>query len=346
MYRTISVVLITRNQAWNIERLIESVLEHVPADCVSQIVLVDSASADETITIARRFPVEIIRLPETQRLTAALGRYVGFNHTTGDYVLFLDGDMELLPGWLEQALPALEVDSCIAAISGQVIDCPLDSTPATIAALAKHTDSTEAHNARPVDVPHGGGAALYRRAVLDLVGPFNPQLYSDEEPELCLRIRSAGFRVVRLERPFVYHYSDPRQRITTLLRRRRRRLYLGFGQNIRLHLRDSLLAPYIRERGFGLLPGLLLIIALGSLAVAPPKHRRAWETGWLLVGGTGLTVDAVRRGSLYASVFAFIQKLIILEGTVRGFFLPTLPLYDFQPQIEFVQITSRDGEEQ
>ena len=119
----LSVVLISKNQAWNIDRLVTSVLketEHFPG---REIVLVDSASSDQTTEIAARYPISVLKLHPEQRLTAAAGRYVGYHHTTGDLVLFLDGDMELCSGWLEQALRS----GSIAMLQwyGIVIDRPI-----------------------------------------------------------------------------------------------------------------------------------------------------------------------------------------------------------------------------
>src|SRR2546426_902488 len=118
----LSVVLISKNQAWNISRLIESVLH--AASCVSskEIILVDSASTDETVVVAGRYPINILRLQPGQRLSPAIGRYVGYNQTQGELVLFLDGDMELVPGWLERALNTVANTPRAGAVAGRVID--------------------------------------------------------------------------------------------------------------------------------------------------------------------------------------------------------------------------------
>ena len=60
-----------------------------------------------------------------------------------------------------------------------------------------------------------GGAAMYRRSTLEEVGPFNPWMHSDGEPELCVRIRHAGYRILKLGHPIAYHYSDPDGIIST-----------------------------------------------------------------------------------------------------------------------------------
>ena|SRR5713226_363525 len=92
----LSVVLISKNQAWNISRLIESVLQATSSVPSKEIILVDSASTDETVERASRYPISILRLQPGQRLSPAIGRFVGYKQTQGEYVLFLDGDTELV----------------------------------------------------------------------------------------------------------------------------------------------------------------------------------------------------------------------------------------------------------
>src|SRR5207245_9741940 len=94
-----------------------------------------------------------------------------------------------------------------------------------------------------------GGAALYRRSVLEHVGTFNPYLFSDEEPELYIRIRHAGYQVLQLDAPIVRHYSQPQETPSALLGRRKRKLLPGVGECIRYHMGTKLLWPYLKERG-------------------------------------------------------------------------------------------------
>ena len=59
---SLSIVIIARNEARNIARAIESVLRAVENWPDTEILLVDSASTDETVEIARRYPINIVRL--------------------------------------------------------------------------------------------------------------------------------------------------------------------------------------------------------------------------------------------------------------------------------------------
>src|SRR5947207_107298 len=96
----VSVVLITRNQAWNVGRLVKSVLSKASPFLSIEVTLVDSASTDPTVSLACAYPINVVVLDEDQRLSAAAGRYVGYQQSSSSarFVLFLDGDMELHDG--------------------------------------------------------------------------------------------------------------------------------------------------------------------------------------------------------------------------------------------------------
>jgi glycosyltransferase involved in cell wall biosynthesis len=307
----LSVVLISKNQAWNTARLVESVLKETERLPAREVVLVDSASTDRTTEVAARYPIAVLRLRPDQRLTPAAGRYVGYAQTTGDLVLFLDGDMELCEGWLEQALDVMGSQPDVAVITGRVIDRPLHAAePAGDIAARGVGDA--------VDVPHGGGAAMYRRSVLEQVGTFNPYLYSDEEPVLCLAIRHAGHRVIRLARPIVFHYSAPVEAFSTLLGKRSRKFFLGFGQNLRYFYGSPLFWPYLRERGWAAAPAVMILAGLVALAASWLAGQWAWLALWVL-GLLFLVITiTIRKRSLSRALFAIFGKMLILEGTVRG----------------------------
>jgi glycosyltransferase involved in cell wall biosynthesis len=329
----LSVVLISKNQEWNVARLIESVLEETNGIRSREIVLVDSASVDETVEIAKNHAIDIIRLQPTQTLTPAAGRYAGYHYTSGELLLFLDGDMELCSGWLEKALRLIKDRQDVAVVTGPVIDLPMTSSPHEKPPL----DDTGVEAA--TEAPFAGGAALYRRSVLKQVGTFNPYLHSDEEPELCLRIRHAGYRILRLEYPVAYHYSSSSKALSTLIGRRQRNLYLGLGQNIRCHLDDELLWPYIRERGFGLVAGLGLAVGLVNFLWSTRTRRWRWFGLWLLMLSAIIVGDVYRKRSPYRTLFALVHRLFVLDGTIRGFLMQPLHPDSFPRDHQVIQVS-------
>jgi glycosyltransferase involved in cell wall biosynthesis len=327
----IAVVLIAKNQAWNIGRLVESVLQETSRVGAAEVVLVDSASTDATVECARRYPIGILRLHPTRQLTPAAGRYIGYTHTDGEVVLFLDGDMELYPGWLTQALLLLRDRPEVAVVTGTLIDLP----PSAESPAAPQPAEDGPYPMS--EIASCGGAALYRRSVLERVGSFNPFLHSDEEPELCIRIRHQGSQVVRIEHPIAYHYSLPSEAFSTLVGRWRRNLYLGAGQNIRYLLGTELLWPYVRERGFGIVPALAGLAGLMTLARATRTRDWRWPQLYLVLLLALLGGDAYRKRSVRRMAHSLLHRLFIVDGTIRGFLKRPLAPHSYPQTVDVVQ---------
>lgn len=329
---SVSVVLISKNQAWNISRLVESVLEGTAGVQSREIVLVDSASADGTVEIARRYPIRILRLLPNQPLTPAAGRYVGYKKTSGNLILFLDGDMEMCGGWLEKAMAIAEAEPGVAVVTGRVVDLP----KATTGNCRMNPGPTIVGDSA-VEVSYTGGATMFRRSVLDEIGTFNPYLHSDEEPEVCLRIRHAGYRIVSLEHPIACHYSDPGNAICNLVGRWRRNLWLGMGQSMRYHLGTELFWPYVKERGYGCLPGLGLIAGFACSVVSILTRQWMWLGSWFLLMSMTVVGEILRKRSLYGTAFSLVQRLLVLDGTVRGFLIKPMAPDSYPSKLDVIQ---------
>ena len=127
----IALCVIARNEAQNLPRLLESV-----RDVVSEIVLVDTGSTDETAAIAKRAGARVVAHPWQESF--ALARNAGLAEVRSPWVLILDADEALHPDDrpLLRALPDsltgvegcfLRVISFVGAAPGpdQVHDCRL-----------------------------------------------------------------------------------------------------------------------------------------------------------------------------------------------------------------------------
>ncbi len=335
----LSIILICKNQAWNIGRLIESVLQATSSIASREIMLVDSASTDETVQVASKYPISILRL-RPGPLSPAAGRYIGNKHAQGEFVLFLDGDMELLQGWLEEALRAMRgAPQAGVMMSSQVIDL---LPPAA-------DDKTPPPEIVPTSAPRevsyasfvAGGAALYRSSVLEQVGTFNPHLKSDEEPELCLRIRHAGYRILLLDYPIVRHYSIAQETLSGLLGRRRRKFLMGVGQCVRYHLGSRLLWPYLRERGmWSLVAALWLTAGLVAFLWSLIAGDFIWMGLWTLLVALLIAGAAWRKRSLRRALLAVFHRLLMVEGLLRGFLVKPLPPESYPQNAEVIRTSN------
>lgn len=330
----LSYVIIGKNAQSSIARLLDSVLANTPSRLSAEIIYVDSASTDSTIEIVTQYPVTIVQLSVDQPLCASAGRYVGCQYATGSLICFLDSDMELLDGWLERALIELETNPQVAVVAGVV----LDSDSALPAECVPPVDYSLYSNPQVKDVRHVGGAALCRRSILTLVGSWNPFIISDEEPELCLRIRRAGYRVTRLEYPMVRHHTIPLSRLTSLLARRERRLYVGQGQTIRYYLmsRQPVYA-YLVERGFALAGAGVMLLAAASVFLSLATKNSYWLLCFLFVLGGVIVIDAVRTRSIYKPLFHMLHRAVILEGTIKGFVMAPHRPDEYPGKVTFIR---------
>lgn len=338
----LSVVLITKNQAWNIARLIESVLEGASSICSKEIILVDSASTDETVELASRYPISIVRLQPGQPLSPAIGRYVGYRHTQGEYVLFLDGDTRMVQGWLPRALHTVQENPHVGAVTGRVINLPTAAATQDPGPLPRK-NGLEASREVLWGSYGGGGAAMYRRSVLEQVGTFNPFLCSDEEPELGLRIRHAGYRILEIDYPIVRHYNDAPIAVSNVLRRRRCKFLLGIGQGARYHLRSKLLWPWLRERWWGPAATLWTFVITGTFLGSLMARNSVWLKLWSLCVVLTIAAIVFRKRSVARGLVAIFNWFLMAEGFLKGFLMSPRTPASFRANLEPVQNCEEGG---
>ena len=334
----LSVVVITKNQVWNVDRLVGSVLLESrpcppPRSCSWT-----RARRDGTPERAAQHPIGVVRLLLDQPLTAALGRYVGGRETTGELVLFLDGDMELCPGWLDRALQTMGERPDVAAVAGTVVDVPVD-TPGTTGHWPEEVVDAWRRAPVPREITNTGGAALHRRSVLEahrLLPPVPALRGGARAVPAHPRRRTHG--CCTSTRPSALHYSTPARTVATLLARRRRPPLRGHGPSeVRHHVGTPLGRTYLRERGYGVVPGLGLVAGAGALATGIGA-RRWWPFAlWATALSSTVGIHAARRRSVGDAMFSLVQRACIVEGTIRGFLTEPAPPGAHPARFEVVQ---------
>ena len=101
----ISVIVIGKNEGERLVACLRSIQTALSA-LAHEVVYVDSCSTDQSLQTAKALGARCFLLAE-RKTTAGLGRFVGAKEARGEYLLFLDGDMQLQPGFAEKALMAI-----------------------------------------------------------------------------------------------------------------------------------------------------------------------------------------------------------------------------------------------
>jgi GT2 family glycosyltransferase len=194
----IGVVVIGRNEG---QRLIDC-LGSVGAGA-NAVVYIDSGSSDGSVAAAEQRGVFVVRLDMAQPFTAGRARNEGFAALKAlrpniRFVQFVDGDCELVPGWLDTALAFIARRKNVAVVCGRRRE--------------RHPGSTVYNRLCDIewDTPVGetracGGDAMMRVEAFEAVGGFRPQLIAGEEPELCVRLRERGWKIWRLDAEMTRH---------------------------------------------------------------------------------------------------------------------------------------------
>ncbi|WP_323675930.1 glycosyltransferase family 2 protein [Halorubellus sp. PRR65] len=291
---TLSVVIIARNEEDRIRGCIESVFTAADGVDPFEVILVDSASTDDTVDLARDYPITVLRIPE-ELTSVGAGRFVGNRVARGDLVLQADGDMALTDEWLGRALSYLRSHD-VAGVEGWLNEC--DATaPMAVDAIA--------------------GVALYDRDALESIGGFAPYLQSYEDIEVGFRLTTAGHRLVRLPIVSANHpLDDP---LAEPFRRWRAGYYHGVGQAIRYGARNPrVLAKLVARQRYKF--ALLAWLAVGALSILSPVAVVAWA----LASAFAFAIVAKRLGVRRAIQFVLTKSLATV-GATRGLLAPVPP---------------------
>jgi GT2 family glycosyltransferase len=155
------------------------------------------------VELARSIGADVVELDPTVPFTAGRARNAGVRRLTRvapgvEYVQLIDGDCELVDGWIETALGFLEANREYAAASGRLRERFRD------ASVYNYLCDVE-WNTAVGDANACGGIAMMRIRAFESVDGFMPGLIAGEEPELCLRLRRNGWKIRRLDAEMALH---------------------------------------------------------------------------------------------------------------------------------------------
>jgi GT2 family glycosyltransferase len=204
---------------WNGVKFLPACLNSLRAQTYRhfEVLVVDNASSDESVSLIQRdYPeVQLIALTENRGFTGAVN--AGIAQAKGSLVALLNQDAEADPRWLEEMAYAANAHPEAGAIACKIMlfdqrdrfhsagdNYRLDGIPINRGVWQKdegqYDDKTEVFAAC-------GGAAAYRRRVLDEVGWFDESffMYCDDI-DLAWRQQLAGWHTVFAPRAIVFHY--------------------------------------------------------------------------------------------------------------------------------------------
>lgn len=305
----VGLVVIGRNEGERLRRCLDSLL--VPG---RTLVYVDSGSTDGSVALATALGATVHALDMRQPFTAARARNEGVRHLRSlaasiEYVQFVDGDCEVVAGWLAAAKAFLDRHPDVAAVCGRLRERhPERSVYNLLCDLEWNTPVGEAKAS--------GGIVMMRLTAWDQVHGFRDDLIAGEEPELGVRLRAKGWRIWRLEAEMAWHDAA----ITRFGQWWTRSVRTGFAyaEGVRLHGA----APerhWVREARKAWLwgAGIPVLVAFASVVFGPVA---LWGLAVypLQVGRLGLRRGGTGRERWLRALFLVLGKFPEVLGQLKS----------------------------
>ena len=218
---TVSIIIVT----WNALTLLKQCLPSVVATTFEsfEIIIADNASTDGSAEwVKNTYPdVRVVTHPENWAFCK--GNNEAIPHARGKYIVLLNNDVEVTPGWLDPLVTTMDTHSDVAAVqpkllqytdrhrfeyaggSGGFID--RFGYPFTRGRLFFTMEEDNGQYDDERDIFWATGAAvMFRKTALDEVGLLDEQFFMHmEEIDLCWRLKRAGYRIRVNPKSIVYH---------------------------------------------------------------------------------------------------------------------------------------------
>lgn len=316
----VTIVIKALNEEANICDAIETSLAAV-ARVGGEVVLADSCSTDRTVELASRYPIRIVQLANAHERCCGIGPQLGWQYARGEYVFILDGDMRMVPDFLEQALTFLAQHPEIGGVGGRLVELNIHSLEYAERAARNHA------HLQPGEVDRLDGGGLYRRIAIEEAGFLSDRnLHAYEEFDLAVRLRSLGWKLWRLPIASATHYGHDVPPYSLLVRRWRSRYVCGLGELLRGAIGRRHFALALR----GLKEAWLYTGVIGwwvLLATIPfwplPAVARAAAIALIALGP--FAVMAWRKRSIGRAVYSVVSWCFNAAGLARGFLRPRVP---------------------
>lgn len=213
----VSIIILTFNKPALLLECLQSIANHTYGD--HEIILADNASSDRTHLLLDRLDgITILRNQEN--LDFIRGNNAACKQAKGKYLLFLNHDTAVLPGWCEALTSILETRPDCGAVGSRLIH--MDGRLQESGCLVRPDGSTWGYgrgNANPnhpafmhvreVDFISGAGL-MVRKELFDRLGGFderyNPAYF--EDADLCMSIKRLGFKVLIAPHSAILHREN------------------------------------------------------------------------------------------------------------------------------------------
>jgi GT2 family glycosyltransferase len=209
------VIVVNYNGERHLDACLEA-LRRQEIDGGFEVVLIDNGSSDHSLQRARRdHPwVRVIELGRNRGFAA--GNNVGFGAAAGRYLVLLNSDTRVRPGWLAALVAAADSDQRVGAVTSKLVFADRPQVIQNAGVLLLSDGGGADRGAGEIDrgqyerreevFGFCGAAALLRREALTDVGHFDETFFAYyEDTDLSWRMRRRAWSILYEPRAVVEH---------------------------------------------------------------------------------------------------------------------------------------------
>lgn len=314
----LSVIVKAFNEQANIGRCIESIIRETDG-YDREIILVDSLSTDRTVAIAKQYQLRVVQFACPEDCGCGSAPQLGFQVSKGELIYLIDGDMEMLPGFLSVAIAYLKENPFVGGVGGLLVDRSMDTV------FERRRAARYVKIKNTVTVRSLGGGGLYRREAIESVGYFSHQgLKACEELELGLRLEADGWRLVRIPCQAIAHTGHRESYHQSMIRLWRGGRLSAHGSLIRIAFGRKWFFRALLSNWYVLAPivvvccALLMELLLGRVFSVSIGVFNAFVITW----GTVIILMAINKKSLKHAVLSVVSWLIIMLASIPAIARP------------------------
>jgi len=224
----VSIIIPVYNKIEFTRKCIAAILKNTKPSINYEIIIVDNNSTDETAkylnTIKEKHAI-ISVITNSKNLGFSKANNQAAKIAKGDYLLFLNNDTEVLPGWLAELTVIISNDPSVGCVGSKLLfadgtiqhagvaiwdDRPDNGLPL----VARHiyyrekSDFPEANELRQYQVLTGA-CLLTRKSLYKELNGFDERFWNGyEDVDYCLKIQETGYKLVYQPKSVVMHYES------------------------------------------------------------------------------------------------------------------------------------------
>ena len=258
---SVSIVIPVFEQLAFTRQCLDRIERHASGQIPVEIIVVDNGSADGTreyfeSDASRRLPLKYLR--QERNLGYARANNIGAALSTSTYLLLLNNDTLVQPGWLDEMVALAQSDPAVGIVGIKQLFPYTNrihhtgivfTTGGRPVHLHPNADASLPYASRQRDYQAVNGACLLieRELYLDCGGLNEAYRNGFEDIDLCLKVGQRGRRIVCCTSAFIYHYGqtsitradDDRENEALFLSRWRARVAIDEPDFLRRDSRDA-----------------------------------------------------------------------------------------------------------